>query len=176
MKNLLLFLTIVMLTGCNALNFQTKPQIQQDCQYESLTGTEFRLTQLPTEQLPAGFANIYVAQSKNSATLSADYQGMLGKLTNNIIDRNYPNISLFAYRPSLFRHSLFYDDDYDDFYLTANQRMRQQRHSKSIFQQAILQNCEIVYILVDSLAENADNPLLSDLNLQIINNKEIEKL
>lgn len=170
MKNLLLILIAVILTGCNSLNFQNRPKIQPDCQYDSLANIEFKFESLPNEQLAKGFVNVYVAQSKNSATLSADYQGIKGKLTGYLIERYYPQDFGGSRHISLFREPLLFDDYNDYFYLSPKQREERILRNKSIFQQAILQNCEIVYILIDSLNTTPDNPLLIEkARLKIIN-------
>lgn len=163
-------LSSLMLLGCSALNFQTEPKIEQDCQYDRLMTTEFRFVPLTVDSLLKGYTHIYVAQSKSSATLSADYQGVKGKLTENIIERNYPKLYRRGERPWFFGNTSFYDNDYNDFYLTPKQREEQLRKTKSIFQQAILENCQVVYILIDSLNRNQDNStLIAAAGLQIIN-------
>ncbi|GAA5110603.1 hypothetical protein GCM10023211_15210 [Orbus sasakiae] len=165
----LLLLSVLTLTGCHALNFQTEPDIAPQCDYRAMTGIEFKFNQLPDNQQKKGFNHVYVAQSKGSATLPASYQGLKGKLTGQVIERNYPQNYLWGHRGSPFRNSFLYDDDrYDDFYLTARQRQLRERKAKSVFQQAILENCQIVYISVDSLAQDLDNPLLikrAELNI-----------
>lgn len=168
-KVYLLLLSILILSGCNALNFQTEPKIAPQCDYRAMAGIEFKFNQLLDNQKKRGFTHVFVAQSKESATLAANYQGLKGKLTGQVIERYYPPNYLWGHRASPFRYSLLYDDDqYDDFYLTTRQRQRQDRKTKYVFQQAILENCQIVYISVDSLAQDIDNPLLikrADLNI-----------
>lgn len=161
--------SLFLLTGCQSLNFQTEPKIEPDCQYETLSGTEFRLSPLSGDGLINGYKNIYVAQSKSSATLSAQYQGMKGKLTDNIIERNYPQAYLWQRSISPFRHPRFYDND-DYFYLTNKQREEREQKTKSVFQQAILQNCAIVYISIFPVIQPINNTTaIEAAGLKIIN-------
>lgn len=163
---------LLSLASCRVLNFQTEPLLQENCQYHTMSGIEFEFDNLPIDQLDAGFNHIYVAQSKESKTLSVQYQGMKGKLTGTIIEKNYPKVYIWGHRPSPFRDSLLYDDGYEDLYLTSKQREIRDRRSKYIFHKAILSNCQIVYISVDSLAQYFDNPyLIEAAGLKIINNK-----
>lgn len=163
---------LLSLANCRVLNFQTEPLLQENCQYYTMSGIEFEFDNLPIEQLDNGFNHIYVAQSKESKTLSAQYQGMKGKLTGTIIEKNYPKIYIWGHRSSPFRDSLLYDDGYEYLYLTPKQREIRERRSKYIFHKAILNNCQIVYISVDSLAQHFDNPyLIEATGLTIINNK-----
>lgn len=167
---LLSFIILFSLSGCQALNFQTEPKRQEDCQYSTMQGIEFQFNNLPINQLNDGYAHIYVAQSKESATLPFQYQGVKGKLAGIVIERYYPYTSFGGNRLSPFRDSLFYDNYYyDDIYLTAQQREMRDRKAKYIFQKAILENCQIVYISVDSMATDYEDPnLIINADLTIL--------
>ncbi|MBX4133087.1 hypothetical protein JMI89_05540 [Frischella sp. Ac48] len=157
------------LVGCHALNFKVQPDRLPHCQYNTLAGIEFQFNQLPQNKLTEGFNHIYVAQSRASATLSSAYQGMKGKLTGEIIQREYPDSHIWIHRFNAL--SVLFDDDVDnDLYLTTEQKVRRDRNSNYIFYKAILSNCQIVYISVNSLSNNFYDPqLISDQGLTVIN-------
>jgi len=165
MKYLLLTFLILLLNGCNALNFQAEPKIVDNCKYIIMPGIEFEFKQLTDNELNKGYIHVHVAQSKNSATLSANYQGIRGKLTGQVIERNYPKNYTWGHRPNPLK-DLLYDDE--DFYLSTKQREIRDRKAKYTFQQAILENCQIVYISVDSLTQQSNNlDLIEDSGLKI---------
>lgn len=168
----LLICYIGLLTGCQPLNFKTEPELRNKCQYNDITGIEFQFNKLVADQVEKGFQHIYVAQSKSSATLSANYQGLKGKLTGKIIERNYPLIPICTNRSKFSLVEPLSYDEADDLCLSPKQRAIRARQAKFIFQQAILQNCQIIYISVDSLATNYQDPILiENANLSIINDK-----
>ncbi|WP_392551907.1 hypothetical protein RHO14_10580 [Orbus wheelerorum] len=168
-KNLLLLtLLLMLLNGCHSLNFQDKPKIIQDCNYQLMYGIEFVFAPLTDNQLKKGYVDVYVAQSKDSATLPANYQGVKGKLTSLIIERNYPKNAIKGDRLNPLKDGLL-NDSYNDFYLSKEQREIRERSAKFIFQQAVLENCQVVYIAVDSLAQNPNDPfLIEDSALKIV--------
>ncbi|MDF7666977.1 hypothetical protein PT273_03830 [Orbaceae bacterium ESL0727] len=166
MKAILISITALLLMGCNALNYRTAPVVWKDCQYETLPGTVFQLQPLPANQ--PNYPHIYIAQSRESAHLPASYAGLQGKLTGKTVVRNYPK-ETFWHTMSLFDRASLYDDGYDDLYITPAQRESRDRKAKFVFRQAVLQNCQIVYIAVDSLAKDSNNPkLIEAANVAII--------
>lgn len=166
MKKSLVVLILLFLSGCNSLNYRTAPLVMDNCQYSALSGVQFIFNRLPRNT--QNYSHIYVAQSRESSTLSANYAGMKGKLTDQIFVRDYPK-QTFWRAQSLLERVTLYDDGYDDVYISAAQKEKRDREAKSVFRQAILQNCQIVYIAIDSLTEDRDNPQLIEVaHLSII--------
>lgn len=171
MKNNYFFLSLlaVLLTGCQVLNFKTEPATIPDCQYNKLSGTEFQFDKLAENQINKGFNHVYVAQSRASAKLSAKYQNMHGKLTGKVFEVNYRKINRWGRQASIY--DLFYDNnDNEDIYLTPQQKEKRDKEAKYVFYQAILTNCQVVYVSVNSLADTKFNPqLVNDKGLTLIN-------
>ena len=150
-----------LLTGCGSLNFRTAPLTIENCHYSSMINTEFVLNPLPSYVL--SYPHIYIAQSRQSKHLPASYAGMKGKLTGNIEVRDYPK-QTFWRAQSLFDRATLYDDGYDDLYISPTQKEARDRKAKFVVRQAILQNCQLIYIVIDSLAKDRDNPALIESN------------
>ena len=150
-----------LLTGCGSLNFRTAPLTIENCHYSSMINTEFVLNPLPSNVL--SYPHIYIAQSRQSKHLPASYAGMKGKLTGNIEGRDYPK-QTFWRAQSLFDRATLYDDGYDDLYISPTQKDARDRKAKFVVRQAILQNCQLIYIAIDSLAKDRDNPALIESN------------
>ena len=150
-----------LLTGCGSLNFRTAPLTIENCHYSSMINTEFVLNPLPSNIL--SYPHIYIAQSRQSKHLPASYAGMKGKLTNKIEVRDYPK-QTFWRAQSLLDRATLYDDGYDDLYISPAQKEARDRKAKFVVRQAILQNCQIIYIAIDSLAKDRDNPALIESN------------
>ena len=150
-----------LLTGCGSLNFRTAPLTIENCHYSSMINTEFVLNPLPSYVL--SYPHIYIAQSRQSNHLPASYAGMKGKLTGNIEVRDYPK-QTFWRAQSLFDRATLYDDGYDDLYISPTQKEARDRKAKFVVRQAILQNCQLIYIAIDSLAKDRDNPALIESN------------
>lgn len=148
---------LFLLTGCGSLNFRTAPLTMENCHYSSMVNTEFVLNTLPSNI--SRYQYIYVAQSRESKHLSTSYAGMKGKLMDNILVRDYPK-QTFWRAQSLLDRATLYDDGYDDLYISASQREVRDRKAKFVVRQAILQNCQIIYIAIDPLAKDRDNPAL----------------
>ena len=155
-----------LLTGCGSLNFRTAPLTVENCHYSSMINTEFVLNPLPSNVL--SYPHIYIAQSRQSKYLPASYAGMKGKLTGNIEGRDYPK-QTFWRAQSLFDRATLYDDGYDDLYISPTQKEARDRKAKFVVRQAILQNCQLIYIAIDSLAKDRDNPALIESNDLSIN-------
>ena len=155
-----------LLTGCGSLNFRTAPLTVENCHYSSMINTEFVLNPLPSNVL--SYPHIYIAQSRQSKHLPASYAGMKGKLTGNIEGRDYPK-QTFWRAQSLFDRATLYDDGYDDLYISPTQKDARDRKAKFVVRQAILQNCQLIYIAIDSLAKDRDNPALIESNDLSIN-------
>lgn len=163
---LIVIALFLLLVGCSSLNYRTAPLIMQNCQYSTLSGIEFVFNQLPENT--SKYQDIYIAQSRESRVLSSDYVGMKGKLTDKIFIRDYPK-ETFWKTPTLLERASLYDDGYDDIYISAKQKEKRDRKAKFVVRQAVLQNCQIVYIAIDSLAKNRNNPqLIESANLKII--------
>ncbi|OCG54499.1 hypothetical protein A9G36_08335 [Gilliamella sp. Choc6-1] len=62
--------------------------------------------------------------------------------------------------PNLFESASLYDD----LYTIKVQKEARDRKGQFVVKQAVLQNCQIVYITIDSLAKDRDNPLLIESN------------
>lgn len=166
MQKALIIVTLFLLLGCDSLNYRTAPFVMPNCQYSTLAGVEFVFNQLP-ENMP-NYQSIYIAQSRESRVLSSDYVGMKGKLTDQILVRDYPK-QTFWRTPTLLERASLYDDGYDDLYISAKQKEKRDRKAKFVVRQAVLQNCQIVYIAIDSLAKDRNNPqLIESANLTII--------
>ncbi|OCG00295.1 hypothetical protein [Gilliamella sp. wkB112] len=167
MQRVLIIVTLFLLVGCGSfLNYRTAPLVMQNCQYSTHPGVEFLFNQLPKNI--SSYQHIYVAQSRDSRVLPAAYAGMKGKLTDQILVRDYPK-ETFWRAPTLLERATLYDDGYDDLYISAKQKEKRDRKAKFVVRQAVLQNCEIVYISIDSLATNRDNPqLIESADLTII--------
>ena len=148
-QRILYFIMILFLSGCQALNYQTAPNVLEDCDYATLQGDKFILGD-NHQQLY--YSHVYVANSRASAKLDYQlYQGLQGKLTNEVLVRYYPEPMIRAWH-SPFRDN-YYDDFYDYFYLTPKQREDKLRRETFAVRKAILQNCEIIYIQIDPLAQ-----------------------
>ncbi|OCG25019.1 hypothetical protein A9G11_02655 [Gilliamella sp. wkB108] len=166
MQRVLIVISLFLLLGCGSLNYRTAPVVMENCQYSTLSGVEFRFNQLPIN-IPS-YQDIYIAQSRESKHLSANYVGMKGKLTDQIFVRDYPK-ETFWRAPTLLERTSLYDDGYDDLYISPAQKERRDRKAKFVVREAILQNCQIVYISIDSLAQDRNNPeLIQSAYLSII--------
>lgn len=166
MQRILIIILLFLLVGCGSLNYRTAPLVMENCQYSTLSGVEFSFDKLPAN-IPS-YQHIYIAQSRESLNLSADYAGMRGKLTGRIFVRDYPK-ETFWRTPTLLERASLYDDGYDDVYISAAQKEQRDRKAKFVVKQAVLQNCQIVYIAIDSLTQDRDNPeLIESANLSII--------
>lgn len=165
MSRILSFVILFLLVGCGSLNLRTAPLTMENCQYSSLLGIEFLLNTLPADT--PSYQYVYIAQSRASKRLPSNYAGIKGKLTGQILVRDYPK-EIFWRTPSLLERASLYDDGYDDLYISKTQKEARDRKAKFVVRQAVLQNCQIVYIAIDSLAKDRDNPLLiesSDLSI-----------
>ncbi len=157
MRFILICISLFFLVGCGSLNFRTAPLTMENCHYASLNQIQFQLN--PLSSNITSYQHINIAPSRSSRHLSATYAGMKGKLTGNIIVRHYPK-ETFWRAPSLLERASLYDDGYDDLYISPAQRAARDRKAKFVAREAILQNCQIIYIVIDSLAEDSDNPKL----------------
>ncbi|MCX8642827.1 MULTISPECIES: hypothetical protein [unclassified Gilliamella] len=166
MKRLIIFVVFFLLVGCGSLNFRTAPSVMHNCQYSTRAGVEFSLNLLPSNK--KSYQSIYIAQSRASKHLSSSYAGIKGKLTDQIFTRDYPK-ETFWRTQSLLDRATLYDDGYDDLYISPAQKQERDRKAKFVVRQAVLQNCQIVYIAIDSLAKDKDNPLLIESNEISIN-------
>ncbi|MWN32811.1 MULTISPECIES: hypothetical protein [unclassified Gilliamella] len=165
MPRSLSFVILFLLVGCGSLNLRTAPLTMENCQYSNLSGIEFLLNTLPADT--PSYQYVYIAQSRVSQHLPSNYAGIKGKLTGQTLVRDYPK-ETFWRTPSLLESASLYDDGYDDLYIRKTQKEARDRKAKFVVRQAVLQNCQIVYIAIDSLAKDRDNPLLiesSDLSI-----------
>lgn len=170
MKSIFVSAILLLLVGCGVLNYRTAPLTMDNCQYNTMSGTEFQFKPLPDNI--SDYQHIYIAQSKESRHVPASYAGIYGKLTGKTIVREYPK-ETFWRSVSLFERASLYDDGYDDLYITPAQREARDRKAKFVFRQAVLQNCQIVYIAIDPLTKDSDNPqLIEAANLTIINKND----
>ncbi|SCC33090.1 hypothetical protein GA0061081_12015 [Gilliamella bombicola] len=161
MLRILPIVTLFFLVGCGSLNYRTAPLTLDNCQYSNLSGIEFLLNKLPSNI--QNYQHVYIAQSRASKHLPSSYAGIKGKLTDQILVRYYPK-ETFWRAPNLFERASLYDDGYDDLYISKAQKEARDRKAKFVVRQALLQNCQIVYISIDSLAKDRDNPLLIESN------------
>ncbi|NUF28420.1 hypothetical protein [Gilliamella sp. ESL0254] len=161
MLRILPIVTLFFLVGCGSLNYRTAPLALENCQYSNLSGIEFLLNKLPSNI--QNYQHVYIAQSRASKHLPSSYAGIKGKLTDQILVRDYPK-ETFWRAPNLFERASLYDDGYDDLYISKAQKEARDRKAKFVVRQALLQNCQIVYISIDSLAKDRDNPLLIESN------------
>ncbi|OCG40729.1 hypothetical protein A9G25_07320 [Gilliamella sp. Bif1-4] len=161
MSRILFTVTLFLLVGCSSLNFRTAPLTMENCQYSNLSGIEFLLNPLPSNK--PSYQHVYISQSREGKHLPSSYAGIKGKLTDQILIRNYPK-QTFWRTPNLFEMASLYDDGYDDLYISKAQKEARDRKAKFVVRQAVLQNCQIVYIAIDSLAKDRDNPLLIESN------------
>lgn len=126
-----------------------------------MINTEFVLNPLPSNI--SNYQHIYIAQSRQSKHLPASYAGMKGKFTGNIEIRDYPKQTFWRAQSLLDRVTL-YDDGYEDLYMSPTQKEARDRKAKFVVRQAILQNCQIIYIAIDSLVKDRDNLTLIESN------------
>ncbi|OCG07104.1 hypothetical protein A9G13_08975 [Gilliamella sp. wkB178] len=158
MQRVLIGVTLFLLVGCGSLlNYRTAPLVMQNCQYTTRPGVEFLFNPLPANI--SSYQHVYIAQSRDSRVLPAEYAGMRGKLTNQFFVRDYPKETFWRAQTLLERATL-YDDGYDDVYISPQQKEDRDRKAKFVVRKAILQNCQVVYIAIDSLTTNRDNPQL----------------
>ena len=148
---------IFLLVGCSSLNFRTTPLIMENCQYQNRTGIEFKLNKL--EPNFTTYSHIYLSQSRDSLRLPINYVGLKGKLTGQTFERDYPK-QTFWRSTNIFERASMYDDGYDDLYISAKQKEVRDRKAKFVVKEAVLETCQIVYISIDSLVKDRDNPLL----------------
>ncbi|MWP61150.1 hypothetical protein [Gilliamella sp. Pas-s25] len=161
MLRILSIVTLFLLIGCGSLNYRTAPLTLENCQYSNLSGLEFLLNKLPSNT--QNYQHVYIAQNRESKHLPSHYAGIKGKLTDQILVRDYPK-ETFWRTPNLFERASLYDDGYDDLYISKAQKEARDRKAKFVVRQAVLHNCQIVYIAIDSLAKDRDNPLLIESN------------
>jgi hypothetical protein len=161
MLRILSIVIFFLLVGCGSLNFRTTPLTMENCQYSNLFGIEFILNPLPANIRI--YQRVYITQSREGKHLPSSYAGIKGKLTDQIFIRDYPK-ETFWRTPNLFERSSLYDDGYDDLYISKAQKEARDRKAKFVVRQAILQNCQIVYIAIDSLAKDRDNLSLIESN------------
>ena len=167
MSRILFTVTLFLLVGCSSLNFRTAPLTMENCQYSNLSGIEFLLNPLPSNK-PI-YQHVYISQSREGKHLPSSYAGIKGKLTDQILVRNYPKQTFWRTLNLFERASL-----YDDLYISKAQKEARDRKAKFVVRQAVLQNCKIVYIAIDSLAKDRDNPLLIESN-DLSTIKQIQK-
>ncbi|QIQ22278.1 hypothetical protein [Zophobihabitans entericus] len=174
-------IALLSLSGCGALNGQTKPDVLEECHYETVSGELFVFNTLPESEQNEGYKAVYVAQSREAGTLPYDgYAGLKGKLTDNVIIRDYPRVSPFlgfgfgrSSYPFGARVGTLVYDDYNDFYLTSAQRETMLRNSRMIFRQAILENCEVVYFQIDYKSnEYVDVSAIEEKNITLLGKNE----
>ena len=158
---------IFLLVGCGSLNFRTAPLTMENCQYQNRSGIEFKLNQL--EPNLTEYPHIYLSQSRASNNLPISYVGLKGKLTGQTFERDYPK-ETFWRSPNIFERASMYDDGYDDLYISVKQKEARDRKAKFVVKEAVLENCQIIYISIDSLAKDRDNPsLIQSEDLSILN-------
>lgn len=158
---------IFLLVGCSSLNFRTAPLTMENCQYQNRSGIEFKLNQL--EPNLTEYPHIYLSQSRASNHLPISYVGLKGKLTGQTFERDYPK-ETFWRSPNIFERASMYDDGYDDLYISVKQKEARDRKAKFVVKEAVLENCQIIYISIDSLAKDRDNPsLIQSEDLSILN-------
>lgn len=156
-KVIFILVTLSILSGCS-LRYLTQPEVMPDCQYDALSGKECRFDALPVDEQLKGYAQIHTLYSRGSATLPySHYIGLKGKLTDKIIVKDYPKKPVFfgfGRRCSLFSDcdGWYSDENHNELYLTEKQREARNREAHYVFRKAILANCQIVYISLDSLS------------------------
>ena len=82
--------------------------------------------------------------------------------------RDYPK-QTFWWSANIFERASMYDDGYEDMYISPKQKEARDRKAKFVVKEAELENCQIIYISIDSLAKDRDNPsLIESKDLSII--------
>lgn len=173
-KETFLFILIATLSGCLP-RYQSSPEYISNCQYAQLKGPIFKFAPLPAHKQYAGYVRVYTYTNRGSRNLAyTAYLGQKGKLTDAISRRDYGNHVYFGLSGT--RCSAFYDCEPDsvrrDFYLTKAQRDQQSRKSGFVVRKAILENCQVVYIRIDSRSPNYLDPkLIVPAGLQLLSAK-----
>ncbi|WP_392565972.1 hypothetical protein RHO15_10515 [Utexia brackfieldae] len=168
-KRFLFTALIFIISGC-ALKHMDAPQVLSDCQYKKLSGDEFIFMPLSELQQSHSYNLIYSDVSRQSSTLPSYYQGLKGKLTDKLITRDYPHMPVSG---QYDRHCSVINDCDAEFnlprHLSKAQQEKQIRISTFLVRQAILSNCEVVYIRLDPLSDNYLAPsLINAAGLEVI--------
>lgn len=157
-KILLVSVALGVLSGCQMMENKTLPEKQNNCNYVFIQGEEFELPVLNIKAGETEYPYIYVDKTLASANLSAAYQGVKGKYTGKEIDDSSSSLQRFCHPTTKLYGTNSFNSGWEEcqnkeFYYSvklADQTINKNYHEGVLFKQAILENCEVVYVQSNS--------------------------